>query len=184
MKAHHPLQGGSQPSHTALQSPSFQTQTGLISIHVLALHNQPREQCPALSRSPIAMPRTAQPNQLAQDPTPYTTTWEVQGPCKRPELQQLEWVWHRATPPRQHTRWPSPEMRQRVNYREQCHFARSSESCPRHLGGCSGHLMYIHPKPRPCEHLTFSGVLYVRVLHKAFPFIFAHHNHFSGSSTL
>lgn len=171
----------SQPSPTALQSPSFQAQTGLISSHVLALHNQPQEQCPALSRSPIAMPRTAQPNQLAQDPTPYTATWEVQGPCKCPEL---EWVWHRATPPRQHTRWPSPEMRQGVNYREQCHSALSSESCPRRLGGCSGHLMYIDPKPHPCEHLTFPSVLYTWVLHKAFPSIFAHHNHFSGSPTL
>lgn len=69
---HVPLQGGSQPSSTALWNLSCQAQTGSFSGHGLALHNQPEKQCPPLSRSSITAPKTAQPNQEAQEPTPYT----------------------------------------------------------------------------------------------------------------
>lgn len=86
----------------------------------MALHNQPQEQCPALSRSLIAIPRKVQPSQLpAQEPTPHTNKREAQGPCKCAQPQA-------HSPPLQHTSRPGPEMEQGVDCRDQCPSAQSS----------------------------------------------------------
>lgn len=95
---------------------------------MLALHNQPQEQFPALSRSAIAMPRTAQPNQEAQEPTPYTPPGRPKAPVSV----------HSHTDPTAYktvTRWPGPEMRHIMGHREQFHSQSSNQSLVRGVSG-------------------------------------------------
>lgn len=133
-----------------------QAQTCLLCGHVLPLYNQPQEQCPALSRSPTAMPRTAQPNQEAQEPTPYT-------PPGRPRALVSVHSHTYPTVYKMVTRWPGPEMRQGVDHREQRHSQSSNRSPVQSISGG----VQNNPKTHLCEHLTFPVALHMRGLHEA-----------------